>query len=65
MGYKVSSSYKYWDDSVEQFCPHKIIVRDYVNKFKTVLEAAGHIFKGENNDEDLSEYSDDTIYYIG
>lgn len=63
MGKKIFVSYKYGDDNVENLSLYQnSIVRDYVTKFEEKLTNSDHIYKGEHDDEDLSEYSDDTIW---
>ena len=37
-------------------------VRDYIDKFEKVLDSSDNIFKGESEEEDLSNLSDDTIW---
>ncbi len=65
MGYKVFASYKYADSSVQQLghlgC--KTTVRSYVDEFVVQLERlGGFIYKGEHDNEDLSECSDEFIW---
>ncbi|MBP2660743.1 MAG: hypothetical protein H6Q69_3775 [Firmicutes bacterium] len=66
MGNKIFISYKYWDfnvSSVPRFSDNKPKARDYVSwledKFKNRTE---HYFKGESDNEDLSDRSDDYIW---
>lgn len=66
MGRKIFISYKYADRdvcAVPKFGDGKPKVRDYVSwleeKFKNRTE---HYYKGESDNEDLSEYSDEYIW---
>lgn len=62
--YKVFISYKFADDDVLALPGvEKTTVRDYVDKVQELLDAQGiGINKGEGSDEDLSEYTEETIY---
>lgn len=63
MGHKIFVSYKYWDYSVNNLNPFtNSKVRDYVDKLEGLLDSTDHIYKGESDDEDLSDYSDDYIW---
>ena len=64
MGKKIFVSYKYSDDDVKNLETGKnSIARDYVNKFEEVIKDSGDdIYKGEEDDEDLSNLEDDTIW---
>ena len=62
MGRKIFVSYKYADDSVKNLGNHKSTVRDYVDKFEEKVDASTNIYKGESNNEDLSDLSDDAIW---
>ncbi len=63
MGHKIFISYKFADTSVKSLGPNKNTVRDYVNILQTYIENySEHIFKAEDDDEDLSQLSDDTIW---
>jgi len=63
MGRKVFVSYKYRDGNVKQYESKsgETTVRNYVDTLQTVLERNGHVPKCEDDEEDLSEYSDDEI----
>ena len=63
MGKKIFVSYKYADNDVEDLpeCENTI-VRDYINKFEEIVDGSDDIFKGESDEEDLSELEDDTIW---
>ena len=68
MSYKIFVSYKYRDTSVyplksyvdEILSPTK--VRDYVDKLEELFDKTNNIYKGESDDEDLSNLSDDEIW---
>lgn len=63
MGKKIFVSYKYADDSVKNLeWWENSTVRDYVTKFEEKLDSDDHIYKGEHEDEDLSGYSEETIW---
>lgn len=63
MGHKIFVSYKYKDDDVYNLNYFEnSTVRNYVDKFEEKLDYTNHIYKGEENDEDLSAYTDDTIW---
>lgn len=63
MGKKIFVSYKYADDQVENLSLYvNSTVRDYVDKFEEIVESSDDIYKGESDDEDLSELTDDTIW---
>ena len=63
MGNKVFVSYKYLDSHVYQLKGIKGITtaRDYVDKLEKILEAEHHIYKGEDDGEDMSSLQDSTI----
>ena len=64
MGYKVFVSYKYGDNNVKMIYKYNKIIktsRDYVD---ILMDEIGkdNIYKGEENNEDLSHLSEDTIW---
>lgn len=66
MGRKIFVSYKYWDDNVypvPRFSDHSPKARDYVSwledKFQNRTE---HYYKGEKDNQDLSQYSKEYIW---
>lgn len=64
MGKKIFVSYKYADDRVEHLGSNDstTTVRDYVTDFENRIDSSDHIYKGEHDDEDLSQLEDDTIW---
>ena len=64
MGKKIFVSYKYADDQVEHFGydDSTTTVRDYVTDFENRIDSSNHIYKGEHDEEDLSQLEDDTIW---
>lgn len=60
MGYKVFVSYKYADDTVFSI-GEKHTVRDYVNFLQNKKFSGDDLNKAENDNEDLSDFKDDTI----
>ena len=63
MGHKIFVSYKYHDDNVYNLKEDEnSIVRDYVNEIMNMIDSSDHIYKGEDDNEDLSELEDDTIW---
>ncbi len=63
MGRKIFVSYKYSDDSVKNLSLFEnSTVRDYVDKFEKIIDSSDDIYKGESDDEDLSDLEDDTIW---
>lgn len=62
VGHKVFVSYKYWDFNVQDLYPKSYCTpRDYVDVLEERL-GKDHIYKGEHQDEDLSNKSDDYIW---
>lgn len=68
MGRKIFVSYKYADDNVKQLdynynyiLPMKTTARKYVDKLEEKI-GIDNIYKGENDGEDLSSLSDDSIW---
>jgi len=66
MGRNVFVSYKYADANVQHLAQmpsnETTTVRNYVDVLENELRKHGDVYKGEENDEDLSGYSDDYIY---
>lgn len=66
MGHKIFVSYKYADANVKQintFSWEHDTVRTYVNQLeKYISETSEHIYKGEGENEDLSDLTEETIW---
>ena len=66
MGRKIFVSYKYWDHNVEYLSGYSSSypkARDYVDWIENYFDnESDHIYKGEGNDEDLSDKSEDYIW---
>ncbi|MDO4816236.1 MAG: TIR domain-containing protein [Bacillota bacterium] len=63
MGRKVFVSYKYADDQVENLTLFaESTVRDYVTEFEKRMDESDHIYKGEREDDDISNLSEDVIW---
>lgn len=63
MGFKIFVSYKYADDSVENLDNNKdTTVRNYVDKLEEILSCDNHIYKGEQDGEDLSNLAEETLW---
>lgn len=64
MSRKIFVSYKYADTNVFPLSTNICETtrsRDYVNKLQDILSENDEIYKGENDDEDLSDFADSTI----
>ena len=66
MGHKIFVSYKFKDSDVYKITNDvwkTDTVRDYVNKLEEYIsDSSDHIYKGEDDGDDLSLLSDDTIW---
>ncbi len=64
MGRKIFVSYKYADSNVKKITNdyfHTDTVRDYVDKLENLI-GKNDIYKGESDDNDLSQLTDDSIW---
>lgn len=64
MGKKIFVSYKYADSDVQKITNdyfHTDTVRDYVNKLENLI-GKNDIYKGESDENDLSQLTDDSIW---
>lgn len=61
MGRKIFVTYKYADDHVLKIDDKKTTARTYVDELEKELADKEHIYKGEKDDADLSDFKDSTI----
>lgn len=63
MARNVFVSYKYADENVQHLSGHfPTKARHYVDEIEKLLAAEDHIFFGEHDGEDLSDWSEDEIW---
>lgn len=66
MGKKIFVSYKYADSNVQRLATtpwnETTTVRSYVDELENYFDRTNDIYKGESNDEDLSQYTEDQIW---
>lgn len=63
MGHKIFISYKYWDTNVFPLgWETEYKVRDYVSELERYFDLTEDVYKGEHDDEDLSDLDKDTIW---
>ncbi|MCL1927021.1 MAG: TIR domain-containing protein [Syntrophorhabdaceae bacterium] len=63
MGKKIFVSYKYADSDVLSLGGRRpSTVRDYVDSIESLLAKTDHVYKGESNEDDLSDLSNDEIW---
>ncbi len=63
MGKKIFVSYKHRDNNVRpiQSVWGETTVRDYVDELEILLGSSDHLYKGERDDNDLSNFKDEAI----
>ena len=61
MGHKIFVSYKYADENVQPLVGYKSSVRGYVDYLQDIKFSGDDLNKAEKDDEDLSEFKEDTI----
>ncbi len=67
MGHKIFVSYKYGDSNVKDIVKkpnYLCTARDYVDKLQNYIENSENIYKGEENDNDLSTLTEEAIWNI-
>ena len=63
MARNVFVSYKYADENVKHLCGHfPTKARHYVDELEKLLAAEGHIYYGEHDGENLSDWSEEEIW---
>ena len=65
MGHKIFVSYKYADNNVRHISNSPYIidtVRTYVDALESYIKDSDNIYKGESDNEDLSQLSEETIW---
>lgn len=65
MGHKIFVSYKYHDHNVRQFSNNWLAtdtVRDYVDRLESYIKNSDNIYKGESDNDDLSQLPEETIW---
>lgn len=65
MGHKIFVSYKYHDSNVRRISNNYFAtdtVRTYVDSLESYIKNSENIYKGESDDDDLSQLSEDTIW---
>ncbi|WP_286007156.1 TIR domain-containing protein [Ligilactobacillus aviarius] len=61
MGHKIFVSYKYADEDVQPLTGYKSSVRGYVDYLQDIKFSGDDLNKAEKDDEDLSEFKENTI----
>lgn len=61
MGHKIFVSYKYADENVQPLAGYKSSARGYVDYLQDIKFSGDDLNKAEKDDEDLSEFKEDTI----